>query len=139
MGRSPAGMNATGDADLTNFYNSVARDQENELKPRLQKIYKMLARGMGIDPEAVVISCRPLVELTEAERADLELKHAQKDKLYVDSGVLTPEEVALSRFADPEEFGLRIQLDKASLDARHESLEMALEHPDFSGTNEAKG
>lgn len=121
MGRSPAGLNATGDADLTSFYNSVARDQENELKPRLLRVYKMLAKSMSIDPEAVVVQCRPLVEMTESERADLELKHAQKDKLYVDSGVLTPEEVALSRFSDPEEFGLRIQLDQASLEARHES------------------
>lgn len=82
----------------------------------------MLARTMGIDPEEVIIQCRPLVELTEAERAELELEHAQKDKLYVDSGVLTPEEVALSRFSDPEEFGLRIVLDRESLEARHESL-----------------
>lgn len=137
MGRSPAGLNATGDADLTVFYNSVARDQENELKPRLQRIYRMMARTMGIDPEMVTIECRPLVELTEKERAELVLTHAQADKLYVDSGVLTPEEVALSRFSDPEEFGLRIQLDKESLEARHESLELALENPDFSGTNEA--
>lgn len=139
MGRSPAGLNATGDADLTSFYNSVARDQENLLKPLLLKVYKMLARSRGIDPHHVTVQCRPLVEMTEKERAELELAHAQKDKLYADSGVLTPEEIALSRFADPEEFGLRIQLDQASLDARRESLEMALEHPDFSGTNEAKG
>lgn len=125
MGRSPAGLNATGDSDLTSFYNSVARDQENELKPRLLRVYKMLAHTMDIDPSEVVIQCRPLVELTEKERAELELAHAQKDKLYVDSGVLTPEEIALSRFSDPEEFGLRIQLDEDSLRARHESLELA--------------
>lgn len=139
MGRSAAGMNATGEADLTAFYNSVAREQENKLKPILLKLYKMLARAKGIDPDSVVIQFRPLTELTEKERAELELAHAQKDKLYADSGVLTPEEIALSRFSDPEEFGLRIQLNKASLDARRESLELALENPDFSGTNEATG
>lgn len=137
MGRSAAGLNATGEMDLTAFYNSVARDQENKLKPCLLRIYRLMALTMGIDPDSVVVECRPLVELTESERADLILKHAQADKLYVDSGVLTPEEVALSRFSDPEEYGLRIQLDKESLQARHESLELALENPDFSGTNAA--
>lgn len=139
MGRSPAGLNATGDADLTSFYNAVSRDQENELKPRLLQVYRFLAKVLGIDQDLVRIECRPLVEMTEKERAELELSHAQKDKLYMDAGVLQPEEVALSRFASPEEFGLRIKLSQESLDARHESLELALENPDFSGTNEAMG
>ena len=139
MGRSPAGLNATGDADLTSFYNAVSRDQENELKPRLLTVYQLFAKVLGIDPDLVRIECRPLMEMTEKERSELELQHAQKDKLYIDAGVLAPEEVTLSRFANPEEFGLRIKLTQESLDARHESLEMALEKPDFSGTNEAMG
>ncbi len=133
----PLGAGTNSEADMQAWYNKVGRDRERDLVPKVLAVYKLLARVLGIDPDSVIVSPRPLAEMSESERADLELKHAQKDRLYVDSGVLLPEEVALSRFREPDEFNLRISLDEESIDARHESLKLALEEPDFSGAMEA--
>lgn len=124
---------------LAAFYNSCAREQETRLQPALERVYRLAGIFYGIDPASVKVTCCSLIEMTEAERADLEMKHAQKDKMYVDSAVLTPEEVAISRFGDPDEFGLRIKLNEDSIKAREESLKLALENPDFSGTNASMG
>lgn len=103
MGRSPAGMNATGDADFRWFYDTIATAQENELKPELEQLCEivMLAKEGptgGQIPEKWELKFAPLWQPTESEQADLESKKAASDKIYIDAGVLLPEEVALSRF-----------------------------------------
>lgn len=46
FGRSAAGLNATGDNDVRNFYDMVKQEQENKLKPVLEKLtrYIMLSK-----------------------------------------------------------------------------------------------
>lgn len=81
MGRSPAGMNATGDHDTDNYDRSVTSAQKNELKPCLDQIDAVLMRSAGItNPEgttnadgkvegAVTWKFAPLWTPTEAEEA----------------------------------------------------------------------
>lgn len=103
MGRSPAGENATGDADFRWFYDTIKTAQENDLKPELEKLVRifMLAQDGptgGVEPEVWEIKFNELWQPTPSEQAELEKKVAEKDKIYLDADVLLPEEVALSRF-----------------------------------------
>ena len=103
MGRSPAGQNATGDADFRWWYDTIATGQENDLKPELERLVKifMLAKDgptRGKEPEIWEVKFAPLWQASPNEQADLEKKVAEKDKIYLDAEVLLPEDIAESRF-----------------------------------------
>jgi phage-related protein (TIGR01555 family) len=93
MGRSPAGQNATGDSDFQHWYDSIKSQQTKELTPKLLRIYSILAQGKLGDAE---IEWCDLNEPTDAERADTELKQAERDAIYIDKGVVIPEQVAVA-------------------------------------------
>ena len=95
MGRSAAGMNATGDSDFRAFYDSVGSDQKKILLPALLKIYRMLAVARGADPAQVRLRFNKLWEPTEQEESLTEKQDADRDVAYINAGVLLPEEVAL--------------------------------------------
>ncbi|MFP3681974.1 DUF1073 domain-containing protein, partial [Pseudomonas sp. SIMBA_041] len=42
FGRSPAGMNATGESDLQNYYEVVQQQQESTLGPILDKLLPII-------------------------------------------------------------------------------------------------
>lgn len=124
MGRSPAGQNATGDADFRWFYDTIRTAQENELRPQLEKLVRLVMLAAdgptgGKEPEAWGLSFAPLWQNTPSEQAELEKKHAEKDKLYIDAGVVLPEEVALSRYR-PEGWSADTTIDR---ELREEMLE----------------
>lgn len=103
FGRAPAGLNATGDADIRNFYDSVKQYQETKLKPVLEKlIYYMFKAeygpNHGVEPENWSIQFTPLWQNTEEQEAIMRRTVAETDAIYIDRGVLDPTEVAVSRF-----------------------------------------
>src|SRR5690606_13426904 len=103
FGRSAAGMNATGDNDIRNFYDLIKQWQEYKLKPCLEKLVKYIflsKRGptKGIQPDNWGIKFTPLWQNTEEQIALMRRTIAETDRIYIESGVLDPNEVAISRF-----------------------------------------
>ncbi len=115
MGRSPAGMNATGESDLRFWYDKVQADQNNVLKPRLEKLirYLFLEDG-GKEPEEWSIQFNPLFQMTEKEKQDIYKGTAEADAVYIDRNVLDPSEVAVSRFSGTEFNTGVVKLDKTT-------------------------
>lgn len=71
MGRSPAGMNATGESDANNYNRMVTDGQENEVRPCLERIDPLLLRSAGVSaPEDVWWEWAPLGEPGEKEKAE---------------------------------------------------------------------
>ena len=78
FGRSPAGMNATGESDLRNYYDYVDSQREAKLRPALQKLLPVLAMSAwGYIPEDLDFSFPPLWTPTAMETAEIALKKAQ--------------------------------------------------------------
>lgn len=109
FGRSPAGLNATGDADIRNWYARVASQQEVKLRSPLWTLIEWIAKGLGLglegggvdgddEGESVQLLFRPLWAPTEKERAETHNVQANADALMIDRGVLDPDQVARSRF-----------------------------------------
>lgn len=48
MGRSPGGMNATGDSDLANYHDATHASQELEVRPCLEKLDALLLPSAGV-------------------------------------------------------------------------------------------
>lgn len=71
MGRSPAGMNATGQHDTENWNRMIAAGQNLELRPCLEALDPLLLRSAGVSkPEDVTWRFAPLWTPTEKEEAD---------------------------------------------------------------------
>jgi phage-related protein (TIGR01555 family) len=102
MGQSPAGLNATGDSDHRTFNDTCAGMQERGLTPAVERLTRLqlLAKDgptQGREPERWTIEMRPLWQMTEAEKATIRKTIADRDAIEIDRGIVTPEEVAISR------------------------------------------
>lgn len=95
MGRSPAGMNSTGQHDMDNWHDAVSDGQENELRPCLEQIDPVLLRSAGVtDVGKVWWKFAPLDTPTEKEQAEtLKLLLEAVDKLEL-SGLVPHEALA---------------------------------------------
>ena len=72
FGRSPQGMNATGESDLRNYYDMIASLQERQLRPALEKLLPVMAVSCwGTVPESLEIVFEPVMTSSPAERAEL--------------------------------------------------------------------
>lgn len=147
MGQSPAGMDATGESDIRWFYDTIRSSQTNEVKPLLERILRLImlskagpTRGKVPDSWSVVFPS--LWQMTPAEQAGVEKTTAEKDAIYIDRGVLTPEEVAVSRYT-PDGWRSDTQIN---LEERRAILEGAIDldaditpAPDAGGTEPGAG
>lgn len=121
FGRSPAGLNATGDSDVRFFYDSIKAEQELRLLPKLRRLLEIIMsakegplKGQKV-PKEWSITFRPLTQSTPVERADIRLKTAQADQIFIDLGQYSVDEARTSHFGG-DEFDPDITLDPA-LDA----------------------
>jgi phage-related protein (TIGR01555 family) len=61
FGRSPAGMNATGESDENNYYNMIHHQQESRLRPALEKILPvMFMSALGDIPDELDFNFNPV-------------------------------------------------------------------------------
>lgn len=93
MGQAPAGLSATGDADIRLFYDRVRTEQENKLKPVLLRIVEIVTGG---ERDGWNVCFPSLWQESPKEKAERQKLEADRDVLYITNEVVTPEEVALS-------------------------------------------
>ena len=93
FGRSPQGMNATGESDLKNYYELIGQMQERHLRPALEKLLPVLAMSSwGFIPEKMEISFPSLMTASPREEAEIREQNARTVIQAVQAGLLTPGE-----------------------------------------------
>lgn len=98
LGMSPAGMNASGESDLRNYYDRVQSDQELRMTPAMEELDECLIRSaLGARPEEIYYSWKPLWQLSAEQKATRDKTIAETLKLLKDSRMFPDE--ALSRAA----------------------------------------
>jgi phage-related protein (TIGR01555 family) len=120
MGRSPAGMNATGENDLAIFYDTMEGDQDDLTEP-VERFYRYLQKSKrgptkGKELEGWAVKWNTLWQESQGEQAKTRLAVAQADALNIDRDVYTAEEAANSHYAG-DEFSVDIQLDTEAREA----------------------
>ena len=71
FGRSPQGMNSTGEADLRNYYDMIAQMQERCLRPALEKLVPIMAISCwAYVPNDLEIVFQPIMTTSPAEKAE---------------------------------------------------------------------
>lgn len=114
FGRSPAGMNATGESDLANYYDFVGQIQNPNIVDNLHRLVDVILMA-GLHGGKISsfpdheITPKPLWNLTEKEQAELDQSKAQASyvkaqtaQVYMESNVMDPSEVrkALAKEGD---------------------------------------
>ena len=89
FGRSPAGMDATGEGDLKNYYDYVDSQREAKLRPVLEKLLPVLCMSaLGHVPEGLDVSFPPLWTPTAKELADIAKAKAEAVAAAYTNGLL---------------------------------------------------
>lgn len=133
FGRSPAGMNSTGQSDMENYYNYVERIQKRMLRSNLRYLLSVIFQAGLYTKEVeevpkIKITFNSLWSATEKEQVELEQQKAavqqtkaQTVQTYVDMGAIDPSEVR-QKLADSEEFSIETILDDYSEDELFENM-----------------
>ena len=107
FGRSPAGLNATGESDLRNYYEFIAQLQERMLRPALEKLLPVLAlSAWGEIPEDMAFVFNPIAAESPAETAELVEKLSASVIEAFRAGLLTREEALAELRARGSPFGV---------------------------------
>ena len=106
FGRSPQGMNATGESDLRNYYELIAQMQERILRPALEKLLPVMAVSCwGCVPEDLEIIFEPVMATGPAEQAEL-MQRLSSDVIDAfRAGLLTRAETVAELKARGEPYG----------------------------------
>ena len=93
FGRSPQGMNATGESDIRNYYDKIRQDQERILRPALEKLLPVLAMCCWhLIPKDMKITFNPIMTINPTETAKISRESTEEIIALVNSGLITQEE-----------------------------------------------
>lgn len=89
FGRSPSGMNATGESDLQNYYDYVNSQREAKLRPVLERLLPVMAvSAWGAVPNNLQIDFSPLWTPTAKEVAEIAKAKAETIVSTYQAGLL---------------------------------------------------
>ncbi len=72
FGRSPAGLNATGEADMQNYYDYIDGLRENDLRPIIERLLPIMAlSAWGMIPDDMDIQFPPMETADAKEQAEI--------------------------------------------------------------------
>ena len=135
FGRSPAGMNATGENDMENYYNMVENIQKQNMKKNSRTVIDLILRQgkvQGKIPEApkYKVKFAALWSMSDTEKANVdktkaetEQVKAQTAQVYMDSNVLDPSEVRKS-LASEGEFEIEEVLSEENLNLPDDTFDV---------------
>lgn len=99
FGTSPSGLNANGSGEIALWDDKIASLQDKKVIPGLEYLTEIILSSMGKESiEKWSVTARPLRQQTEGEIAETRNKQADTDVKYINAGVATPDEIAMSRF-----------------------------------------
>lgn len=137
------GASGSGSNDITNWYATVKGKQKKEVKPFIAELCRLVClaedgpdvdviegRNGELKPDGLKVDFRSLYQLTLQEQADLMLKLAQSDNLYLNMGAISALDIGKARFsgkpiqvtmvADPGELEVRTERDDEMAATQHD-------------------
>ena len=91
LGQSPAGMNATGESDLRNYYDRLSAMQELEMTPAMALLDECLIRSaLGTRDKDIHYNWAPLWGMSEKEKADVFKTKADAARAIAGTGTSPP-------------------------------------------------
>ncbi|MGF6230200.1 phage-related protein (TIGR01555 family) [Inquilinus ginsengisoli] len=95
LGQAPAGLNATGESDVRNYYDRIAAEQRVTLGPALRRLDEaLILSALGTRPPEIRCEWAPLWQLGAGEAAAIGKTKAETSTLYAASGLIPAEVLA---------------------------------------------
>ena len=122
---SPGGLNATGESDITLYYDRISGTEIADLaQPAYLQLAQMLARSQGMDPTGITALPRSLWQQTDGEKAttaktEEETRKIKSDRLLAEvaAGVLLASEVTNALYGGDD---AEVELDTAARAAQQQ-------------------
>lgn len=95
LGQAPGGLNATGDSDLENYYNSIGADQNQRLRPQLIKLLGVLGPsvlGTSFDIRQIRITFAPLWNLSALDESTVRTNDTNNIVALTGAGIISSTE-----------------------------------------------
>lgn len=100
FGRSPAGLSATGESDMQNYYDMVGQKQASQLEPALDKLLPVMAMSeFGYIPDDLDYEFNPIAEQSEDQLANIVDKKVNSIVNVFNAGILS-QKVALKELKE---------------------------------------
>ncbi|QEH79930.1 DUF1073 domain-containing protein [Sphingomonas sp. C8-2] len=116
FGKSPDGQNATGESDLTNYFQAIGSKQEKQLRPMLVRLDAVMLPSAGVKAD-LTWSFSPLMVLSEKDQAEIENKEADTVTKYANAGLVPESALAKAtqnRMIESQRWpGLQDEIEKA--------------------------
>jgi len=98
VGQSPAGLNATGDSDMRNYYDRIHSDQVLRMTPQLEKLDIAIQRSsLGKFDKDIFYEWNPLWQMSDTEKATIAKTKADTAAVDVTSGLVPFEALVKGR------------------------------------------
>lgn len=102
-GITPSGLNASSDGEIRVFYDFIASQQQAVFRANLNKALQILQLdAFGEIDDEITFEFVPLHQLNEMELATVRKADADTDAVYVQSGIVSAEEVRQRLAGDPD-------------------------------------
>lgn len=92
FGQSPAGLNSTGESDLRTYYDNIATQQDQKLRPGVGRILELVAiseTGTALPP-GFGFEFVPLWQMTPEQKANIAKIKTEAVTAAEDSGLISP-------------------------------------------------
>lgn len=128
MGQSPAGMNATGESDIS-IYDDSVDSWGSHHTPQLERGVELVLLAKdgptgGKIPDTWSIERRPLRQPTEKEKAELRKLVADTDDINIRNQVYTEDDAAKSHYGG-DTFSAEVQIDWKAREAHKRAVQEA--------------
>lgn len=89
-GSSPAGMNATGESDLQNYYETIEQKQEAYLAPVIDKLLPIMCMSeFGVIPDDIDYKFNPIAKTKPVDKTDLGSKQTEAVIAVFNAGLIS--------------------------------------------------
>lgn len=117
FGRAPQGMNATGEGDLRNYYDTVRQNQEAYLRPVLEKLLPVVClSAWGALPDDLDFEFNPIRDTSDEERAGLIQQSAGAINSVFQSGIISQKIALMELRQSGAEFGMWTNISDEFID-----------------------
>jgi phage-related protein (TIGR01555 family) len=94
LGQSPAGLNATGDSDLRNYYDKVRSHQQTDLVDAIERLDEAVVRSATGDyPDEATYEWNPLWQMDANQKATIFKTRVEGVVAVNNTGLIAPEEL----------------------------------------------
>lgn len=139
FGRSPAGMNSTGESDMRNYYDVVEQDQEAKLRPALEKLLPVLSMStLGYVPDDIELMFNPIETPSEKDMGDTVKWKSEAVLGAHDRGIIS-DQIALKELKQMSEgTGIFTNITDEDIENASDTVQQPLmmEHPEEDAGSE---